>query len=221
MPKFLFVLLVSLFCFACRNRLPQAQRPSPSQSSGEWVEWRLEELKALNIQSAVLGSDELLLIQTMALFEGGKLQKELHQARVFRKVKKGLRIPLDTLPALKLWMKPGQELHLGLALWETEHYQGAQKLMRQINGLGMVLQGPLTLVEWTQNPLAWLFTGARLGSLLLDAMATADAPDPLGTSERWLPWEERAHWKKAYPIRWKEERWSKGSYLYELKARIR
>ena len=223
-----------LFCFlafaACRQKsVPMlVSVPSPVRKAEKPRDVRLELLaiKAYDIQENLSLHDELWLEYNLVVIKKGKILRVETASRYLGKIKQGGKIALDTIPALKIQLNPGEQLGVQLSLWELDDYSKDLKLLNQVNHWGGVLQVPLLLVEWSSvsNPLSWFLWGTRLGSLGLSYWSSRDGRDLLGVSELQWDWESIP---KGKSNRFKRGNWNGGhaglngfQYGYTYRIRI-
>ena len=192
MTKYLIVLALLIF-ISCRHKsLPlQMTRPVPTkvEEKPKEISLQLKAIKAYDIQENLSLHDEIWLEYNLVTIKSGKVLRMETASRYLGTIKQGGKIELDSIPALKINLNPGEQLGVQISLWELDDYTKDIKLLKQVNHWGGILQVPLMMVEWSSvsNPLSWFLWGTRLGSLGLSYWSTQDGRDLLGVSE--LQWD--------------------------------
>jgi hypothetical protein len=227
MRKFIYFLAL-LSMMACRR----TTGPSPvqvypvvhTQEKPREISLQLASVTAYEIQENVNLKDELWVEYNLVAIKDGKILRMEMASRFLGGVPQGNKIGLDTIPALRILLNPGEQLGLQVSLWELDDYTKDQHLLNQVNQWGGMLQVPLMLVEWSavSNPISWFLWGARLGSLGLHYWSKQDGRDLLGVSE--LQWDWSAL-PKGKATRFKRGNWKGGkagldAYQYGYAYRI-
>ena len=227
MRKFIYF-LTFLSMMACRRTtVPSSVQANPiviTQEKSREISLQLASISAYDIQENVNLKDELWVEYNLVAIKKGKILRMETASRFLGGARQGDKIVLDTLPALRILLNPGEQLGLQVSLWELDDYTKDQQLLNQVNQWGGMLQVPLMLVEWSavSNPISWFLWGARLGSLGLHYWSKQDGRDLLGVSE--LQWDWSAL-PKGKSTRFKRGNWNGGkagldAYQYGYAYRI-
>ncbi len=224
----LFFILISFV--ACRQKtLPIGSgplKPVAIEEKPRAVSLELGTIKAYDIQENLSFQDELWVEYSLVAFKDGKILRMETASRYLGRLKQGATVDLDSIPALKLSLQPGEQLGVQLSLWELDDYSKDLRLLNQVNHWGGMLQVPLMLVEWSSvsNPLSWFLWGTRLGGIGLNYWSKQDGRDLLGVSE--LTWDWKSLPKRS-STRFKRGNWGGGrrhfdgfQYGYSYRIRI-
>lgn len=227
MRKFVYFLAL-LSMIACRRTsIPSALSTplavKPAESSRQ-VNLQLASITAYDIQENVNLKDELWVEYNVVAIKDGKILRMESASRFLGGIRQGQKIVLDSIPALRIQLNPGEQLGVQVSLWELDDYSKDQHLLKQVNQWGGMLQIPMMLVEWSSvsNPVSWFLWGARLGSIGLDYWSKQDGRDLIGVSELQWDWSEI---KKGRLTRFKRGNWKGGraglnAYQYAYAYRI-
>ena len=227
MPNRILVLFLIPVFFACKAPMVPIQqvKNQPLPIPKKQVELSMQEIKAIDIQEALAGHDEVLLAYQIGIIERDSLIYSRLSTVYLGNAKQGQVIPLDTLSRLSVELKPGQSLGIQVTLWEVDDYQKMQKIMRQVNHVGGFLQVPIHMLEWSSvsNPLAWFLWGSRVSGWGLDWLAHVDRNDVVGISElRWnwdeIPAKNVTRFKRG---NWKGGKRGLNEYVYSFAYQIK
>ncbi|MEN9959445.1 MAG: hypothetical protein RLZZ474_1689 [Bacteroidota bacterium] len=214
---------------SCR-RTPLSSPMLPTQvavkdtESPRQVHVQLASISAYDIQENLNLKDELWVEYNVVAIKEGKILRMESASRFLGGIQQGGKITLDSIPALRILLNPGEQLGVQVSLWELDDYSKDQHLLKQVNQWGGMLQIPMMLVEWSSvsNPVSWFLWGARLGSIGLDYWSKQDGRDLLGVSELQWEWSEI---KKGKLTRFKRGNWKGGragfnAYQYGYAYRV-
>jgi hypothetical protein len=227
MRKFIYFLAL-LSMMACRRTtVPSSVQANPvviTQEKPLEISLQLASITAYDIQENVNLKDELWVEYNLVAIKEGKILRMETASRFLGGVRQRDKIALDTIPALRILLNPGEQLGLQVSLWELDDYTKDQHLLNQVNQWGGMLQVPLMLVEWSvvSNPISWFLWGARLSSLGLHYWSKQDGRDLLGVSELQWDWSALPKGKSTRFKRgnWKGGKAGLGAYQYGYSYRI-
>jgi hypothetical protein len=228
MRNYLFIFLLISFV-ACRQKtipLPMSQ-PKPVQilEKPREVSLELAAFKAYDIQENLSLHDELWVEYNLVAIKSGRILRLETSSRYLGKIKQGASVELDSIPALRLQLNPGEQLGVQVSLWEIDDYSKDLNVLRKVNNWGGMIQIPLMLVEWSSvsNPLSWFLWGTRLGAVGLSYWSEQDGRDLIGVSELQWDWASLPKGKTSRFKRgnWKGGRTNLNGFQYGYSYRIR
>lgn len=227
MRKFIYFLafLLSVACRRANVSSPVQTNPVViTKEKAREMSLQLASITAYDIQENVNLKDELWVEYNLVAIKEGQILRMETASRFLGGVRQGDKIALDTIPALRIRLNPGEQLGLQVSLWELDDYTKDQHLLNQVNQWGGMLQVPMMLVEWSSvsNPISWFLWGARLSSLGLHYWSKQDGRDLLGVSELQWDWAALPKGKSTRFKRgnWKGGKAGLGAYQYGYAYRI-
>jgi len=145
MRNYLFLFCVLAFA-ACRQKtvpiLTTASLPVQTEEKPRTVSLELVSIKAYDIQENLSLHDELWLEYNLVAIKEGKILRAETTSRYLGNIKQGETISLDSIPAIKIQLNPGEQLGLQLSLWELDDYTKDLKLLKQVNHWGVCYRYP-------------------------------------------------------------------------------
>lgn len=184
MNKYLLAIWSVLVFFSCKTTKPltttSAQKITPAP---QFVELKINELKAVNIEEELSLKDEVALLYSFTVLnEKDQVMSVVSETSAIEELKKKQVLNAEKFKILKIQVPQNGKIIASLALQEIDDLEKYQKVIDKINSFGGMAAVPASIIQMAgyETPIGYILLGLKVAGYGVKYTDILDKDDLLG-----------------------------------------